>query len=209
MVCSPLLGAVLLLSQTDSAAAPAVIFTKEFPGSQPEYFSLRVEENGQALYRTAPDDHAPVRFPLSRGVVEQILALSRKLNQFRDVQLESNRRVASMGKKTLAYENGVDRFAATFNHTENPDAAALMTLFEKLSQTQQHFLKLQYLIRFDRLGVVKELLQLESNLDAGRLLEPVLLTPVLEQIQKDRALVQVAQARAAHILAKIPSPAKE
>ncbi len=110
-----------------------------------------------------------------------------------------------MGKKTLAYQNGTESNEAAFNHTEVPEALALAALFERISQTEQHFLRLEYLVRFDRLGVVKELLHLEANLNHGRLLGTGHLLPLLEKIRKDRALVHVAQARAAQIIAKIQS----
>lgn len=182
---------------------PTVIFTKEFRGSSPAYYSITVRENGETIYRTEPNDEAPVEFRLPSEAASEIFTLVRKLSRFQNVTLESNRRVANMGKKTFEYRNGAEHSAASFNHTEIPEALALAALFERISQTQQHSLRLQNLIRFDRLGIVKALLQLEIDFDQGRLLDSTQLVPVLEQIQKDRALVQVARGRAAQILAKI------
>lgn len=181
---------------------PSITFTKEFPGSQPTYYSITVSENGEALYRTAPGE-APLEFKVSPDSARQIFTLARKLNLFREANLESKRRVAQMGKKTFTFHSGAERYEVSFNHTEIPDALALTSLFERLSQTRQHWLRLEYLLRFDRLGIVKELLQLESNLDQGRLLEPALLLPVLEKIRSNNSLVTVAQARAAQIVAKL------
>ncbi len=192
-------------AQTASDALPRVIFTKEFPNSKPEYFSVVVQENGAALYRTAPDDDAPLELQFSLEQTEEIFSLVEKLNWFQDGNLESGRKVASMGKKTLAYQNGAQSNETAFNHTEIPEALVLSALFERISQTEQHFLRLEYLVRFDRLGVMKELLHLESNLNHGRLLGAEHLIPLLEKIRKDRALVHVAQARAAQIIAKIQS----
>lgn len=187
-------------AQMDSP--PSITFTKEFPGSQPAYYSITVSENGEALYRTAPGE-APLEFKVSPDSARQIFTLARKLNLFREANLESKRRVAQMGKKTFTFHSGAERYEVSFNHTEIPDALALTSLFERLSQTRQHWLRLEYLLRFDRLGIVKELLQLESNLDQGRLLEPALLLPVLEKIRSNNSLVTVAQARAAQIVAKL------
>jgi len=108
-----------------------------------------------------------------------------------------------MGKKTVEYRNGAERFTASFNHTEVPEALALLGLFERISATQQHALRLEYMVHFDRLGVVKALLQLEADLDGGRLLGAAQLVPVLERIRNDRAIVQLAKGRAAQILGKI------
>src|SRR3990167_3891960 len=190
--------------QTKAAeSGPTVIFTKDFPGSSPAYYSITVRETGEAVYRTEPNDEAPVEFRVPSETASEILGLARQLNRFQNVALESNRRVANMGKKTLEYRDGAAPSAASYNHTEVPEALALTGLFERISQTQQYALRLQNLIRFDRLGIVKALLQLEIDLDQGRLLAPDQLVPLLEQIRRDRALVQVAQGRAAQILAKI------
>ena len=192
-----------MAAQASAESDPAVIFTKDFPNSTPAYYSITVRESGAAVYRTDPNDDAPIEFRLSGEAAGEIFTLARKLNRFQGATLESNRRVANMGKKTLAYRDGAENHQASFNHTEIPEAMALTALFERISQTQQHALRIEYLIRFDRLGVVKELLQLEIDLDQGRLLDAARLVPVLEQVLKDRSLVQVAQGRAAQIIAKI------
>lgn len=191
-------------AQTEAPPVPSVTYTKDFPHSQPDYFSIHVREDGQAVYRTAPDDDRPVEFRLPPEATQEIFSLARKLHGFGD-GLESKRRVASMGKKTLAYQDGAERYETSFNHTEWPDAVALVSLFERISQTRQHQLRIEYLLRFDKLGIVKELLLLESNLDQQRLLDPEQLLPALERIRSDNRLVQVAQGRAAHLIEKIRS----
>jgi hypothetical protein len=184
---------------------PHIIFTKEFPNSQPDYYSISVYENGRATYRTAPGEDSPLEFQVPPETAGEIFSFAGKLNLFRDRNLETSKRVAFMGKKTLAYQKGAEHHEAAFNFTEVPEALALADLFEKISQTEQHLLRLKYLIRFDRLGVEKELLQLEIDLDAGRLLGAAQLSPLLEQIENNRSLVHVAQTRAAQILVKIRS----
>ena len=198
-------GARLAAQSQD--AAPRVIFTKEFPGSSPAYYSVTVWEDGRAIYRTAPDDESPVKFQISADSAGRIFQLAEKLDWFKDRKLDSGRKVAFMGKKTFAYtksdNTNAPRTEASFNHTEVPEALELASLFERTSQTNEHLIRLQNMIRFDRLGVVKELLQIETDLDSGRLLGAGQLTPVLEKIQKDRSLVNVAQERAVQILGKI------
>lgn len=195
------------LAAQSSAAAPRVVFTKEFPGSSPAYYSVTVWEDGRAIYRTAPDDDSPLKFQIPADAASQIFRLAEKLDWFKDRKLDSGRKVAFMGKKTLAYGKGDDssagRTEASFNHTEVPEAIEIASLFERISQTNEHLMRLQNMIRFDRLGVVKELLQIETDLDASRLLGAAQLTPVLEKIQKDRSLVNVAHERAVQILGKI------
>ena len=191
----PLLGA-------QAPSEPSVIYTKECPGSQPPYISIALKKSGDALYRTAPEEKA-AEFHVSDSSTQEIFSLAEKLNFFRGIQLESGRKVAQMGKKTFAYDTGGERAELSFNHTENLDGAALQSLFERLSATMQHRDRLEYLVRFDKLGIVKELLQLEMDLDDGRLLEAALLAPDLEKIRANKSLVNVAHERAAGILAKL------
>ncbi len=197
-------GPALLAQQEASGpGGRGVTFTKDFPGSVPAYYSVTVRESGDAVYKTEPEDAAPVEFRLPAEVTSEIFSLVGKLGGSPEQSLESKRRVANMGKKTVEYRNGAERFTASFNHTEVPEALALLGLFERISATQQHALRLEYMVHFDRLGVVKALLQLEADLDGGRLLGAAQLVPVLERIRNDRAIVQLAKGRAAQILGKI------
>ena len=99
----------------------------------------------------------------------------------------------------------MQREEISYNHTENADALALTALFERLATTQQHRDRIEYLLRFDRLGIVKELLQLERDFAQGRLLEPALLLPILEKVRTNSDLVNVAHQRAAGIIAILQS----
>ena len=191
-------------AQTASAGLPTITFTKEFPGSNPDYYSIALRRNGDALYRFAPDEE-PTLFQVSQESADQIFEIAQRLNHFQGTMLESKQEVANMGKKTFQYENGDERSVVSYNHTVNADALALAALFERLSATQKHRNRIEYLLRFDKLGIVKELLQVEMDLNQGRLLEPALLLPVLEKVQANQALVNVAQQRAVGIIAKIQS----
>jgi hypothetical protein len=201
------LSAAAAPPQLAAASLPSITFTKDFPGSTPPYFSIVLRRDGQALYRIEPEEK-PTVLQVSAESTDTIFALAGKLDYFRGATLESSRKVARMGTKTYRFENGEDRGEVSYNHTENADALALTALFERLAATQQHFDRLEYLLRFDRLGIVKELLQLEIDLDQGRLLEPALLLPVLEKVRANRSLVNVAQQRAAGIIAKLQSGAQ-
>lgn len=180
-----------------------VTFTKEFPGSVPPYYSVVVRESGAAVYKVEPEDDQPVEFQLPAGVVSQIFELAGKISASPGRSLESKRRVANMGKKTVEVQEGGEPFTVSFNHTEVPEALELLALFERISTTEQHLLRLEYMVQFDRLGVVKALLQLEVDLNANRLVGANQLVPMLERIRNDRAIAQIAKGRAAQILGKI------
>jgi hypothetical protein len=187
----------------EQTSESGVTFTKEFPGSSPAYYSVALRESGEAIYKTEPEDEQPIEFMLPPEAIREVFGLARKLNEAGNPSLESKRRVANMGKKTIEYRDGADSFTASFNHTDVPEATALLGIFERISTTQQHAIRLQYLVQFDRLGIVKALLQLESDLDHGRLLGEDHLVPLLERVRNDRAVVQLAKSRAGLILSKI------
>ena len=191
------------LAAQNEVSGRAVTLTKDFPGSVPPYFSTTVREDGEAVYKTEPEDERPIEFRLPSDVTSEIFSLASELAESPGRPLESDRRVANMGKKTVELFDGAEPFTASFNHTEIPEAVALLELFERISTTQQHLIRLEYLAQFDRLGVVRALLQLEIDFNRGRLIGSGQLVPVLERIRNDRAIVQIAQSRAAQILAKI------
>jgi hypothetical protein len=191
-------------AQTEADTQATLTFVKEFPGSVPDYYSIAIASNGQANYRIAPDEK-PTSFQVSAESVSEIFALAEKLDYFREVALESKHKVAAMGTKSFLYQDGIVREEVSYNHTENEDALALTKLFERLAATQQHRDRIEYLLRFDKLGIVKELLQLEIDFDEGRLLEAELLLPALEKVRGNSDLVNVAHQRAAGIIRKIQS----
>lgn len=188
----------------DPKPVPAkVVFVKEFPGSYPDYYSISLSADGQARYATAPDDTQPVEFRLPETLVAQIFQVVARLDYLKDARLESSRKVAFMGKKTIRYEAGGQRQEAAFNYSENADAMALVQVFEKISSTEQHLLNLERLARFDRLGVNKELLQIEIAMNARELIEPAQLAPLLEQIAANTHYLNIARDRATEILQRI------
>ena len=200
-----LLGANAWASQQPGEDVSSITFVKEFPNSKPDYIAIQIRRDGRAEYRTAPDDEKPFSFVVPEETAAEIFSMAAKMNQFQGANLESKRRVASLGKKTLIYQDEKGNSQASFNHTEVPEAMALTEMFEKISQTQQHYLQLEYLMRFDRLGIVKELLQVEMDLNQDRLGNPSQLIPILDKIRTNDSFMQVAQGRAAQLIEKIQS----
>lgn len=190
----------------EAKPAPArVTFIKQFPGSHPDYYAVSVTEDGEASYLTAPDDPQPLRFRLSEAVARNIFDTVARLNHLRGVKLESPRRVAAMGKKTLAYEANGQRNEVSFNYSENPDAVSLAGVFEKIGTTEQHAIALERAMRYDRLGVMKMLLQIEVSMNKREMVEPSQLVPMLEEISGDSRYMHIAQQRARLLLARIRS----
>ena len=182
--------------------AAQIFFSKSFPGSVPAYFEIEVEESGKGVYREAPDDDRPLRFELAASQAQEMFALAEKL-QFFQRPLETKLKVANMGMKTLRYQSGPTRGEAKFNYSEDPDARTLVEWFEKISETEQHLLTLERTARFDRMGVPKALLLLETSWDRNRLVAAEQLLPILDKIATQKQYLHMAQARAASLAEKI------
>jgi hypothetical protein len=187
-----------------TSSGAALTFIKDFPGSYPPYYAIKLKDVGGekyvAEYRVDPDED-PTELSIDAPLAQRAFALSKELEYFSGPKIESGRKVAQMGKKTLRYENGATRGEAVYNHTELP--VELTGWFEKLSTTQGHVDRIEYLLRFDRLGIVKELLQTEIDLNNDRLLQPTLLLPALNKVLANKSLVNVAHERANAILARL------
>ena len=181
--------------------AAQVFFSKSFPGSSPAYFQIDLDETGKAVYREAPNDDQPLQFEISPAETKEIFALVEKLGHFQR-PLESKAKVAMMGIKTLRYQNGGQRGEQKFNYSDDLYARALADWFERISETEQHLLMLERTAKFDRMGVNKALLLVESSWDKNRLVTPQQLLPILDKIATQKGL-HMAQARAAGLAERI------
>ena len=179
-----------------AADLPKVTYSKSFPGSVPAYVEITVASNGKAVYRETPNDPNPINYQMPEEDTKAIFELCDKLDHFKR-PLDANLKIAFMGKKTFRYENGAEKFETTFNYSQDEDAKALLDRFEKVSETQSLYFDLERTIRFDKLGVNRSLLQLETALDKKRLIGPERFLPLLDRIAKNETYMHMARERAA------------
>lgn len=198
-----LLAAVLWAAPSD----PKVVFIKSFPGSVPAYVSIEVSRTGEGVYKEAPEDDNPIDFKLSPEDLDRIFALADKLDKFKR-PLESNLKVANMGMKTFRFEHGSVKNEQKFNYSLDLDAQALLDWFEKLTETQRLQFDLERTAKFDRLGVNKTLLQIESAYDRKRLIGGEQFLPLLDRVAKNDSYLHMARERAAMLADVIRNPKK-
>ena len=198
---------VLLATMTAmfASADPAIFYSKHFPGSVPAYVSVELNKDGSAVYKEAPDDQDPVSFKLPETENTAIFDLAEKLDRFKK-PLESNLKVANMGMKTFRYENGSEKHEVKFNFSLDEDAKLLLDAFEKITETQQLLFMLERSVKFDRLGVNKTLLQVESAWDRGRLVGPERFLPMLDRVVKNDSYLNMARERAAFLAESFRNP---
>jgi hypothetical protein len=184
---------------------PRLFYSRSFPGSVPPYFQVTLEQNGDVEYREAPDEDNPLKFHLAEADTREVLGLAEKLDYFKH-PLESTLKVAFMGMKTFRYENGDGKSEVKFNFSEDPAARELVDWFERMAESALHRIELERTAKYDRLGVLKALLLLESAMDRKRLVGLDQYLPMLDRIAKNENYMHTARARAAEIAEAIRNP---
>jgi hypothetical protein len=139
-------------------------------------------------------------------VAARIFLLAQQLHKFSGKRLEAKAKVSYMGSKTLAYDGGGQHGSETYNYTTVPQAAELTQIFERISETGEHAARLAHSMRYDRLGVMKELSGITHDWREHQLLELQLLRPTLEKAAADPNLMDIARKRADLLLAEMQRP---
>ena len=197
---------LLLLCAASACAEPRLLYSKYFKGSVPEYVAITVERSGAATYQEAKEDDNPIKIQLSAADTQTLFDLAQKLDHFQR-PLESGLKVANMGTKTFAFEDGAEKHSIEFNYSQDTDAQALLDWFERITETEGHFVNLDRTVHFDKLGVNDVLLQLQITWDHKRLVDPDQFLPLLDRIANNESFLHIARERAAEIAEAIRKPA--
>jgi len=184
---------------------PRLTFTKEFKGSTPEYLAIAVDTTGAATYegRRLDEPSHPRALQLSPDTTARLFELAARLDYFHSIELESRKAVANLGLKTFRYEKDGETYQVQFNYTLREEANELADWFEKIGCVMQHQVALEYDMKYDPLGLPRELLQIKQDLAKKALADPELLVPVLEQIAQNSRYLNVAKNRAQDILRQL------
>ena len=153
--------------------------------------------------KTAQTSNSAVR--LGRRNRQRIFALARQAGYFNGNFDFSKHKVAQTGIKTLAYEDASRHYQTTYNWSQNPAISELNSIFMAISNTLESGRRLSYLMRFDKLGLEKELKGMEQAAAAGELRELAAIAPTLEQLASDDSYMHIVQERARHLL-KLANP---
>jgi len=187
------------------SADPSIVYTKSFPGSTPPYVEVNLERDGAVIYKEKEDDDQPVKFSLKQEEVDAIFALADKLEHFKN-PLESGLPVARMGEKTLRWVNASEKYEQKYNYSTSEDVKSLQDWFEKITETEMHLFNLERTVRFDKLGVNKTLLQLETSWDRRRLLAVNQFEPWLNRVVKNESFLNMDRDRAQKLLDSFKNP---
>jgi hypothetical protein len=212
----PLFGLVIVAGSYPAAVFPRaagvpakLTYSRTFKGSTPEYLRITVDSKGSGTYEGHKLDEAqsPRPFQLSAGTTERIFTLAAQLHNFQSVDLESHKKVANLGQKTLTYQQGGDVNRVVFNYTENRIARELVGLLEAVGMVEEHIAALEFEMKYDPLGLSQELLQIQIELNNKSLADPQILIPTLEKIAHGARFLHLAQVRAQQIIERLqPRP---
>jgi hypothetical protein len=189
----------------ETGSIPRLTYTKVLKQSVPEYLSISVDANGSGTYegRKLGEPSEPRPLKLSSATTRRLFTLAARLNHFQSSDLESHKKVANLGLKTLTYEEGGQKTEVEFNYTVVREADALVGLFEKIASVEQHVTVLEYAIKYDHLSLPRELLQIQIDLDSKVLADADLMVPQLEEIARNPHFLHLAQVRAQKVLQRL------
>ncbi|MBZ5646538.1 MAG: hypothetical protein LAN37_04865 [Acidobacteriia bacterium] len=188
-----------------STAVPTVTFTLDWPVAKPPHYSISIESAGRATY-TAVDETGDPAEPYTRNFTvtdatrERIFAAAKALDYFRGQFDFTKHRIAFTGRKTFSYADPDRRFQTTYNWSENAQLMDLTHLFQAIENTLDYGRKLEYLRRFDRMGLNAELKAMEEAAKDHYLAEVHAIEPLLRQIADDPNVMDLARQRARRLL---------
>jgi hypothetical protein len=200
---------VLLSASVHSQTNPATVtFTLDFPGSQPEHYSVRVDANGKAHYESSgktfsdsdQTDNFDYEFTISPTTREKIFSLAEKLGYFQKNVDSHRKNMAFTGNKKLAYKDAQRSGESTYNYSSNLSVQELTDLFQSLSATLEFGRRLEYDRRYQKLALAEELKSMEELARNSPPVEIQAIAPILQQIIADPGVINVSRARAQRLL---------
>jgi len=201
-------SSILASSQTEAQSPAVITFTIDFPTSQPEHYSIRVQSDGAARYqssgRMSPDSDATdsfdLDFTLGAGTRQKIFELAAKAGYFQKDVDSRHKNLAFTGKKTLAYKDARRSGESTYNYSSQPAVQDLTNLMQSLSATLEFGHRLQYDRHYQKLALDEEFKRMEELSRSSELIEVAAIQPILAQIIADQSVINVTRARAQRLL---------
>jgi hypothetical protein len=212
-----LLAALVLWGQQNAGqhpALPTITFDRVWEAYKPQNINITVQSTGSAKYLsrnpfTPPDPGSDpdytLDFTLSARNQERLFRDAREANYFNGDFSYKKHAVATTGKKTLTYADPNRYFETSYDYSENRAIEEITNIFAGISNTIEHGRKLQFLHRFDKLGLEDELKGMEAAMESHNLAELQIIRPTLESIAGDASVLNIARQRAKKLLAKANS----
>jgi hypothetical protein len=199
-------------AQAENPAIPVVTFNCLWEAATPQEYTITLRSTGGARYVSsnpvrASEDRAQepdyeIEFTMSAANRDKVFRLAQQAGYFNGDFDYKKHAMANTGKKTLTYADISRHYQTTYNWSENTAIDRLTELFTGISNTIEHGRKLQFLHRFDKLGLEAELKGMEDAAQSHYLAELQLIRPVLGNIANDSSVLNIARERARRLLAQ-------
>jgi len=202
-------GLILFSSLAARADGPATItYSQNFPGSDPEQYSIAVQSDGHARYEctakisSESDDRESYQteFAVSDATRARIFELASEAQYFSGKVDSGKRKLAFTGSKKLSYKDGQRASEAAYNYSSLPAVQQLTTLFQSVVATLEFGRRLAYFHRYQKLALDDELKRMEDEARTGGILELQAVKAVLQEIYDDNSVMNVVRARAQRIM---------
>src|SRR5438132_14104923 len=194
-----------------------VSFQFDRTGLPVPHFTLRIREDGTGRYqadqaetpatatsmRGQAAQHIDRPVNLTRDTVAKIFKAARGSNYFNIECASKAKNIADTGKKTLSYTGSDGSGSCTYNYSEIKTIDTLTNTFLAIAYTLDEGRRLEFLHRYDRLGLDAEMNLLSQEAEAGRALELGTIAAALAAIVDDTALIQRVRLRAQKMLEQV------
>jgi hypothetical protein len=207
---------------TAAAALPEVSFNFERPGLQVPKYTIVVHEDGTGTYKaeeapvsggasamgvrgTSPGRTIDRPMKFAPSTADTIFKTARSLDFFNITCPSKAKNIADTGKKTLSYSGSDGHGSCTYNYSDNKSVTQLTEMFQAIAFTMDEGRKLDFLHRYDRLGLYSEMDTLIHEVEEKRAMELENISPSLTAIVADEALMQRVREKAAKLLAQTES----
>ena len=218
-----MLSGIGLMAQTAAVPVdggsmkPEVSFQFERKGVPVPHYVILLREDGSGRYQAdeaqvAPSmqsssamqyvggKHVDRPITLSPATTEKIFKTARTVNFFNIECASKAKNIANTGDKTLSYTGSDGKGSCGYNYSENKNISMLTDMFLAIAFTMDEGRRLEFLHRYDRLGLDAEMNSLANEAQAGRALELGTIAPTLDSIAGDTALMQRVRLRAEKLL---------
>lgn len=191
---------------------PTVKFSLDFPGSEPEHYAITVSADGRSIYESngkltdqSDADQFRLEFQMSAETRARIFELTKKAHDF-EGDIDSGKKVAFTGSKTLSYSDGKKNTRAAYNYSLIPEVEELTTLFQNISTTLEFGRRLQFEHHYQKLALDDELTKMQDMQQSNNLDELAAVAPILQAIVQDTSVMRTSRARAVRLLQAARTP---
>lgn len=207
-----MLAGVLPLWGADPAT---VVFSLDFPGSDPERYTISVAADGHAKYECSARisaesedrDTYQSEFVFSDATRARVFGLAVQAHYFSGKVDSGNHKLAFTGTKKLTYSDGQRNTTAEYNFSPLSPVQQLTTLFQSVAATLEFGRRLEHAHRYQKLALDEELKRMEDMARRGELTELRAVKPILQSIYDDTSVINVVRARAERIMQMGDTPA--